>query len=233
MLREDTATNQLKGWLVNRTRDTVVVNTPFGGIYEWLEVKDENGEWYCYDCYFRQGCGMGMDRVGLLAPNEFTKKTKTIYGDGNFTTEIRAFFTVDDSIRYSTPVPIVIDAADIDSPERIMLKKMLSQGRTDSTWLSRSYQIYGKLTRSRKKYQESREAYTKSILLNPSNYRAKFDFIELNYIEVAYSESADSLNKISAIRTMFKEWEDEIPATEKDLWKRIGRSRKVFARWLR
>ena len=119
MLLVDSTTNRLKSWLVNRTQDTLRVSTPNGSISEWLEVKDENGKWQCYDGNFMMGCGMGMDRVGLLAPNEFAMKSKSIYGYGNFATEVRAFFTVNDSIRYSAPISIVIDAADIDSPERI------------------------------------------------------------------------------------------------------------------
>jgi len=32
---------------------------------------------------------------------------------------------------------------------------------------------------------------------------------------------------------MFLEWEKEIPATEKYIWKTIGKRRKVYAKWLK
>jgi|GEM_PF-2977149 len=233
ILREDSTTNRLKAWLVNRTQDTVVVDTPHGGISERLKVKDEKGEWQCYDCDFMLGCGNRVDRVGLLAPNEFAKKTMIDHPSEDFSTEVRAYFTVNDPIRYSAPILVVIDAADIDSPERITLKRMFGEDGVDGTWLSRSYQVYGKVTRSIKKYRESRKACAKAIALNSMNCQVKFEDAELNFIETYRSKNSDSLALVSAIKTMFLEWEKEIPATEKYIWKTIGKRRKVYAKWLK
>jgi len=233
ILREDTTTNQLRAWLVNRTRDTIKVNRHYGYIRNWLKVRDEYGEWQCYDCIPRFVCGTGLRQVTFfLAPNEFTKAFEKVDGERNFATEARAFFIVNDTIRYSAAIPVKVDHDDINSPERLMLKQMLSGSGTDSSRLSIAYQYYGRMTRSAKKYRESREAYIKSIAFNPNNYQAKYELVELKYIEITNSKTSDSLTKVTALRTMFQEWEKEIPATEKDLWQKILKRRKIYAKLL-
>lgn len=229
LLREDTVAQELKAWIVNRTGDTVAISTPRGHLSNWLEVRDEYGEWKCYNCRYKLMCGTGLREFLYLVSNKFTK-AELHYAKGDFASEARALFTVDDSVYYSLPIPVRIDPEDIDSPERVMLKRMLAHAGSDIIYQSKAYWHYGAISLSNKKYATSQEALAKALELNPENYRAIMSMGELKLQLVAKSKPSDG--EFSEILKEVLKSFLIIPASEKDLQQKIRRWREVYAEWL-
>lgn len=231
LLREDTVAQELKVWIVNRLDDTVAVSTPMGYPINWLEVRDENGEWQCYN--YRSTslwCGTGVQEFINLTPDTFTK-AELRYSRGDFATQMRALFIVNDSIRYSAIMPISVDPLDIDDPDRMLLKQLIGSAYGDSVRLSNAYTIYGSMIIKKEKYEASQEAFARALELDSTNYRA---LISQGNLKIRMASRAGLNEKkmseqIKAVSNTFR----VIPASEGEMQRKIQRWREVYAKWLK
>jgi tetratricopeptide (TPR) repeat protein len=230
MLREDTAANQFKAWVINRTDSTVILDAINGIAEDWLEVKDDNS-WRVYNSDNRQiDCATGLTYRIPLRRNDFAK-VSTEKTPGAFQTLARARFTLDGVAHYSSIISVAIDTIGFLPFYLRRFTQALQHTHKDSSERRSRFQYFlGVQLVRKKRYDEAREKYTEALALDPTNYRIIIAQGDLN-LKLATRSNPDKKQLTERVKAVFASFE-VIPSTEEELQEKIELRRKIYARWL-
>ncbi|WP_020568491.1 tetratricopeptide repeat protein [Neolewinella persica] len=231
MLREDTAANQFKAWVINRTDSTVMLKAVNGTAEDWLEVKDDEGNWRVYNSDSRQiDCPMGFTFSFPLRKNHFAK-VSSIRTLGTFQTLARARFTLDSTPYYSSEMAVSIDTTEFLHPDLKQLVRFLRRIPKDSTnHRSRLVYFLGLKFAAKNRFADASEKYAEALVLNPTNYQVIISQGDLKIRQAGQAKLKDpEISRI--IKGVFASFEI-IPSTEEELQEKIELRRKAYARWL-
>jgi tetratricopeptide (TPR) repeat protein len=231
MLREDTAANQFKAWVINRTDSTMVLEAINRVAEDWLEVKDDENVWRVYNSDSRQiDCPMGFSFSFPLRKNHFVK-VSTTRTPGTFQTLARARFTLDGMPYYSSEMAVSIDTFEFLHPYLKQLVRFLRRIPKDSTnHRSRLVYYLGLTFAAKNRFADASEKYAEALALNPNNYQAIISQGDLRIRQGSQTKLKDpEISRI--IKAIFASFEI-IPNTEEELQEKIELRRKAYARWL-